>query len=136
MENLTIYCWAGPKERRPTTHAQATPAWPRTARPRLAPASAAATDKGDPRVSERNRGREEDDGATRRRWHLRRDHRCYCVCLTHVHLVVPSIDAIVAARGNGDGHGGARPWHDRLRRDDCVSALTSDSTSFGSVHRT
>ena len=57
--------------------------------PRWAPASASAADKVDPRVSERNRGTEEDDGGTRRRWLLRRDQRRYCVRLTRAHLVVP-----------------------------------------------
>ena len=84
--------------------------------PGLAPASASATDKGAPRVSESDRGGRRDDGATRRRWQLRRGHWCYGVRLTRAHLVEPSIEAIAAAKGGGDGHGGARPRLGRLRR--------------------
>jgi len=108
-----MYYWASPNRSGGPRHTR----WrgPNTTWPMLAPTSAAATDKGDPRVSERNRGREEDDGATRQWWHLHRDHRRYCVHLTRAHLVVTSIDAIVVAKGNGDDHGGARPRHGRLR---------------------
>ena len=40
------------------------------------------------------------------------------------------------ARGSGDGHGGARPWLGRLRRDDDVAALVVYSTSFSVTHIT
>ena len=116
------YCWAGPK--RPGGPQRMRKRSPATTQPRLAPASAAATDKGDPSVSERNRGREEDDDATRRRWHLRRDHRRYCVRLTPAHLEDPFIAMIAAARGSGDGHGSARPRLGRLRREDDATSRT------------
>ena len=68
-------------------------------------------------ATERQAGEERtDDGVARRRWQLRRGHRCYGVRLTHAHLAVPSIEAIAAAKGNGDGHGGAQPRLGRLRR--------------------
>ena len=75
------------------------------------------TDGRGPRVSETDRGAEEDDGATRRRWLLRRNHLRYDVHLDHAHLAVYSIEAIVAATGVGDEHGGARPRHGRFWRD-------------------
>ena len=133
MENLVIY-WAGPDRlggpRRTRKRS------PDSVRPTLAPASASATDKGAPRDRETGRGGRKDGGTTRRRWQLRRGHRCYGVRLTRAHLVEPSIEAIATAKGNGDGHGGARPWLGRLRRDDGVMALVGDPTSFSSIHST
>ena len=62
------YCWAGPKRPDgPQRMRKRTLARPRMARPRLAPASIAATDKGDPRDSDIGRGKEEDDDVARRR---------------------------------------------------------------------
>ena len=81
----------------------------------LAPALGSATDVRDPRNRETDRGGEGDGGATRRRWLLRRGQRCYDVRLARAHLAVSSIDAIVAATGVGDEHGGARPRHGWLR---------------------
>ena len=104
--------------------------------PSQAPASAAATDA---RVSpdrETDRGGEGDGGATRRRWLLRRGQRCYDVRLAHAHLAVSSIDAIVAATGVGDEHGGARPWHGGLRLDYGTTARKGDPTSISGMHWT
>jgi len=42
----------------------------------------------------------------------------------------PSIAANDAARGGGDGHGGARPRLDRLRRNYGVAAPNGDPMSF------
>ena len=55
MENLTIYCWAGPKERRPTTRASAAQ---HTAQPTPAPAYARRLTSG-ARRSERQIGEKE-----------------------------------------------------------------------------
>ena len=112
------------------------PAAQHTVRPRLAPASASAADSRAPRDSETDRGAEEGDGATRRRWLLRRNHLRYDVRLDHAHLVDPSIATIATARGGGDEHGGARPRHVRLRRGYGAAALTGGSTGFSRVHRT
>ena len=120
------YCWAGPKR----------PGGPQRMRkrsPGLAPASAIATDIRDPCDSETDRGGGGDGGATRRRWHLRRVQRYYDVLLARPHLAVLSIEAIAAATGNGDGHGGARPWHGRLRRGDGATALVACSPSISST---
>ena len=94
------------------------------------------TDDGTPRDRETDRGREEDDGATRRWWLLQRGQRCYGGHLTRAHLVVPSIEASAAAIGGDDDHGGARPRHGRLRRDYNVLALSVDPTSISSMHST
>ena len=118
--------------RRPTTRANAAQ---HSVRPRLATSSAATTDKGDPRVSERNRGGRTAGGVVRRRWLLRRRQRCQHVCLTQAHLGEPIIAASDSARGGGDGHGGARPRHGRLRRGYGVMALVAHSTSFSVTHR-
>ena len=83
--------------------------------PGLALAFSSANDVRDPRNREIDRGGEGDGCATRRRWLLRRGQRCYDIRLARVHLAVSSIDAIVVATGVGDEHGGARPWHGRLR---------------------
>ena len=80
----------------------------------LAHALASAADKRDPRDSETDRGTEEDDGVARRRWLLRRGQRCIGARLINAHLAVPSILAITAARGGGDGHRGAWPQLGRL----------------------
>ena len=107
---------------------------PATTRPKLAPTFALATNTRDPRDSEIGRGGERDDGEARRRRQLRRVQWCYGVHLTRAHLAVPSIEAIAAAKGNGDDHGGARPRHGRLRRGYDVSALMAHSTSFSVTH--
>ena len=86
-------------------------------------------DKGDPRDSGTGTGREEDDGVARRWWPLQRVQRYYDVLLARAYLAVPSIEAIAAATGNGDGHG-------RLRRGDGVAALMGDPTSISGIHRT
>ena len=112
------------------------PAAQHTVRPRLAPASASAADSRAPRDSETDRGAEEGDGATRRRWLLRRNHLRYDVRVDHAHLVDPSIATIATARGGGDEHGGARPRHVRLRRTDGDTSTTGDSTSFGGAPMT
>ena len=109
---------------------------PETARPSQAPASAAATDARVPHDRETDRGGRKDDGVARRRWQLRWGHRCQCVLLTRVHLGTPSIEAILVARGSGDGHGGARPWVDRLRRGDGVMALVAYPTIISITHWT
>ena len=127
------YCWAGPK--RPGGPQRMRKRSPGTTRPRLAPASTAATGIWDPPDRETGRGGRRDGGATRRRWHLRRVQRCYGVSLINAHLTVPSIEAIVAAKGGGDGHGGVRPRHGQLRRDDGATALVGDPMSFSSIHR-
>ena len=114
----------------------AAPAAQHTARPRLAPASASAADSRAPRDSETDRGAEDDDGVTRRRWLLRRRQWCQCVRLTLANLGEPSIAAKDVARGGGDEHGGAQPRHGRLRRTDGDTATTGDSTSFGGVPMT
>ena len=60
MENLTIYCWAGPDRLggpRRTCKRNPDSAWPT-----LAPASASATDPG-PRETERQAGEEEKTAA-------------------------------------------------------------------------
>ena len=117
-----------PKERRPTS-AQARPKADGAARAGLPPEPQRLTRR--TRLSARQTGEaEEDDGGTRRRWLLRRDQRRYCVRLTHAHLEEPSIEAIVAGKSNGDSHGGARPWLDRLRQGYDVMALVAHSTSF------
>ena len=90
----------------------------------------------DPRNRETDRGKEGDGSVARRRWPLRRGQRCYDVRLARAHLAVSSIDAIVAATGVGDEHGGARPWHGRLWRDNGVIALNGDPMSFSSAPRT
>ena len=94
------------------------------------------TDDGTPHDRETDRGREEDDGATRRRWLLRRGQRCYDVRLARAHLAVSSIDAIVAATRVGDEHGGARPRHGRLRSDYGTTARKGDPTSISGMHWT
>ena len=86
--------------------------------PSQAPASASAADSRGPRDRETGRGGEGDGGVARRRWFLRRGQRCYGGQLTHAHLLVPSIEAIGAATGVVEEHGGARPRHGWLRRDD------------------
>ena len=83
-----------------------------------------------PRVSETGRGAEEDDGATRRRWLLQRRQRCQRFRLTQADIGEQSIAANDAARGGGDGHGGARPRLDLLRRIYGVTAPNGDPTSF------
>ena len=100
----------------------------------LAPALASTADKRDPRDSETDRGTEEDNGVARRQWLLWRGQRCIGARLINAHLAVPSILAITAARGGGDGHGGARPRLGRLRRGYGAAALNGDPTSFSSAH--
>ena len=100
------------------------------------PRRASATDKEGPHDSERNRGGATVGGVARRRWFLRRDHRLYRVRHTRAHLVEPSIEAIVAATGVSDEHGGARPRHGRLRRRYGVAAIMGGATGFSRVHRT
>jgi len=90
----------------------------------------------DPHVSERNRGTEEDDGGTRRRWLLQRRQRCFCVHYISARLAVSLIDAFGAATEVGDEHGGAWPRHGRLRRDDGVADLKDDPTSISGIHWT
>ena len=46
------------------------------------------------------------------------------------------MEAIGMATGAGDEHGGAWPWHVRLRRGYDATALTVDSRSFGGVTMT
>ena len=122
----------GPRRTRPHT-----PARPRsTTRPTAGSRLRASADKRVPQDSETDRGGGKDDGVARRRWQLRRGHRCQRVRLTRAHLVVPSISAITIARGNGDGHGGARPWVGRLRRGDGITALVAYTTSISITHRT
>ena len=104
--------------------------------PGPAPALALAANNRDPRDSEIDRGTEEDDDATRRRWFLRRRQWCQCVRLTLANLGEPSIAAKDVARGGGDEHGGAQPRHGRLQRTDGDTATTGDSTSFGGVPMT
>ena len=96
---------------------------------------ASAADDGDPRVSERNRGRGTAGGVVRRRWLLRRRQRCQHVHLTQADLGEPSIAAKDVARGDGDGHGGARSRHGRLRRRYGVAALVAHSMSFSVTYR-
>ena len=91
---------------------------------------ASAADDGDPCVSERNRGGRTAGGVVRRRWLLRQRQRCQRVRLTQAHQGEPFIAAKDAARRGGDGHGGARPRHGRLRRSYDVMALVAHSTSF------
>ena len=110
----------------------AAPAAQHTARPRLAPASASVADSRAPRDSETDRGAEDDDGVTRRRWLLRRRQWCQCVRLSLTNLGEPSIAAKEVARGGGDEHEGARPRHGRLWRDDGASALMARSPSISS----
>ena len=136
--NLKPYSTAGPARTDPAAH---TCASERQRGPALGVAHAgsrlgSATDDGAPRDREIDKGGRKDGGVACRRWHLWRVQRCYGVRLIHAHLTVPSIEAIVAAKGGGDGHGSARPQHGRLRRDDGVTALMGDPTSFRSVHRT
>ena len=59
MENLTIYCWAGPKERRPTTRASAAQ---HTVQPTPAPACARRLTSGT-RATERQTGEEKETAA-------------------------------------------------------------------------
>ena len=46
------------------------------------------------------------------------------------------IAVIAVARGNGDGHGGARPQVGQLRRADGITALMVYPTSISITHRT
>jgi len=48
--------------------------------------------------------------------------------------VEPSIEAIIAGKGNGDSHGGARPRLDRLRRNYSARARMADPTSISGMH--
>ena len=59
MENLTIYCWAGPKERRPTTRASTAQ---HTVLPTPAPACARRLTSGT-RATERQTGEEKETTA-------------------------------------------------------------------------
>ena len=59
MENLTIYSWAGPKERRPTTRASVAQ---HTVRPTPAPACARLLTSGT-RATERQTGEEKETAA-------------------------------------------------------------------------
>ena len=104
--------------------------------PGLAPTLGSATNVWDPRNREIDRGGEGDGGATRRRWLLRRGQRCYDVHLARAHLVVSSIDAIVAATGVSDELGGARPRQGRLRRDYGATTRMGDPTSISGMHWT
>ena len=91
---------------------------------------ASAADDGDPpSVREAGEGGTAD-GIVRHRWLLRRRQQCQLVCLTQVDLGEPFIAANDAARGGGDGHGGARPWHGRLRRCYGVAAPNGEPMSF------
>ena len=129
--------WTGPnRSGGPQTRASDASAAQTRRSPGPAPAFSSATDVRDPRNRETDRGGEGDGGATRRRWLLRRSQRCYDIRLAHVHLAVSSIDAIVAATGVGDEHGGARPRHGRLRRDYGTTARKGDPTSISGMHWT
>ena len=131
------YCWAGPEEHGgPRSTRLHTPARPRSGAAHVGSRLRASADKRDPQDSETDRGGGKDDGVARRRWQLQRGHRSQRVHLTHAHLGIPSIVAIPAARGSGDGHGGARPWVDRLRRGDGVMALVAYPTIISITHWT
>ena len=129
--------WAGPnRSGGPQTRASDASAAQTRRSPGPAPALGTTTDVRDPRNRETDRGGEGDGGVARRRWLLRRGQRCYDVCLARAHLAVSSIAAITAATEVGDEHGGTRPRHGRLRRDDGVAAPNGDPTSFSSAPRT
>ena len=134
--NPNSTCWAGPN--RSAAHS-ACASDASAAQNGVAQAGSrlrSAADERGPTVRETDRGGEGDGGATRRRWLLRRGQRCYDVHLARAHLAVSSIDAIVAATGVGDEHGGARPWHGRLRRDYGTMARKGDPTSISGMHWT
>ena len=132
METLTSYWWAGPEKHGGPRRAHQHSVRPRnTAQPTAGSRLRAAADERAPQVRETDRGGKKSDDVARRRWQLWRGHQYQLVHLTHAHLGIPSIAAISAARGNGDGHGGARPRVGQLRRGDGIMALMACPTSIG-----
>ena len=95
-------------------------------RPTPVPASASKTDRGDPRISERNRGGRTAGGVVRRRWLLQRRQRCQRVRLTQAHLGEPFIAANDSARGvvtSTAAHG-----HGRAGSDDATTSQPDKAT--------
>jgi len=125
------YCWAGPEEHGgPRSTRVSAQRGPKTAWPTAGSRLRAAADERGPSVRETDRGGKKNDGVARRWWQLRQGHQYQRVHPTRAHLGVPSIAAITMARGNGDGHGGARPWVGQLRRGDDITALMACPTSI------